>query len=533
MSDSSNNNPLLQGLGGYGAGSMFGYGLGGGGVIGAWNFQQVVQLVDAPTEAKKPEKVEELDRSQYDALGGTVGSQYIGYPDTPIGGMQTYRLMDATSPTLVITYAAITGPIISGVPSFKIRNSEGKIKTRTSGPIVGDGVKVDPLDQRADLIEQMFLPLWSDLMFGCSRTIRFGHYPFEVLWDVRHGRNWIREFAELLPESVDILVDQKKNYLGLRPRYGLTGPDLIGWNSFNCTYDCEARNHRGRPRYENVRQEWWRLLKDDLQGSRLDDKAAGYVFSVAAPLGAGFTDEKGKPMGGKDTAQGVAQGLSAGRSVYLPNFAFSAKEIVNNPGLAARTAFDIHQWNLGDSAGSQSAILDKLKFRNINLVRGMCRPEREILEATKGGMGQGDSSTHGQIGIVDSEMIMASFYRQINRGPINNVLRLNYGPDAADSVFSDPAPLADPQVEYLQKLLLAIMADPQGVQMILPKIDKDALLDRTETPALETPDELPPLPGAQLGQSPANGENGKPALPMGKRMAAGAALSDRINGKAA
>lgn len=491
-----------------------------GGVIAAWNFPQTVELFGTVKEARKPENVEELNRPTYDLYSGGAFDRFVGYPNTPPGTLQTYRLMDCTSPTLTLIKASIIAPIVSADPTFHVVTPEGKKRPR--GVLAGDGVQTDELDKRADLIEQIFSPLWPDLMFDCCRSLSLGHYPFEVIWEVKNGRNWIKEFVGLPPEWTAVLVDKKRRYLGIRPMVQISGPDLIGWNSFNCVYDCEARNHHGRPRHENARQEWWRQLQDDMQGSRLDDKSAGFVFSVAGP-DTSFIDDQGNSITGKQAAQAIAQLLAAGRSVYLPNFAFSAKQIVANPDLAAATAFSIKQYDLGNVGPSQAAILNKLEYRDKRLVRAWCRPEREILESSRGGLGQGDSSVHGQVGIVDSEMVMGMFYRQINAGPVDDVLRLNFGPEAVGSVVIAPPPLADPQVEFLQKVILALMADQQASQEMLSRIDIPTLLDRTETPSLETPKPIP----AQPQQQP----NVEPTPVKGKRMAVGAMLADRINGK--
>lgn len=520
-------NPLLNGLAGFGSGPFGGYN-GYGTVIGAWNFPQLAQVDgDSVKEAKKPEKVPELERTTTGLYAGGAYDRFIGYPNTPPGSLSTYRLMNTTSPTLTLVRGMITAPIVSGVPTFQIRTANGKVKTR--GPIVGDGISKDPLDQRADLIEQMFMPLWSDFMFNNCRSLAMGHTPYQVEWAIKNGRNWITEFADLPPEWVQLLVDSHRKLLGVRPMANLSGPDLVGWNSFVCTYDNEGRNWHGRPRHENARQEWWRQLQDDLQGSKLDDKASGFTFKVAGP-NQNFV-VNGQTVSGEQAAQAIAQLLSAGRSVYVENFAFSTQAIAKNPELAKGTMWDIEQFNLGNVGPSQDAILKKLEYRDKRLVRAWGRPEREVLEAARGGIGQGDASAHGDIGIVDTEMIMSMFYGQINRGPINNVLRLNYGQDAIDSVFAKAPPLADPQVDFLQKVVLALAADDQASQELLSLIDTPALMDRTELPSLETPKKLPPRPG-DIQQD--GGNNGSGAtVPNGNKMKVGAALADRMNGKAA
>ena len=114
------------------------------------------------------------------------------------------------------------------------------------------------------------------------------------------------------------------------------------------------------------------------------------------------------------------------------------------------------------------------------MFRAWLRPERVGLESRHGS--RADASKHTETGLTDSELLHADLCEQLNRGVVDDLLTLNYGVDAARSVYVSPSPLQEAKRTLLANLLAAVWRNPATLGPFLSQVDMEAVFDVMEVP---------------------------------------------------
>lgn len=523
----------------------FGYGMFG------WALPPVPQRVadvpapDAPTgQAKTGDQMLGLF-----GVGGADANWLSGFADAPPGNYRVWRLM-ARQPTLALARALVIGPILSGSRCVEVRQPAGKPKKRKTGPIVGDGVISDPLDKRAEFVNDTLSPLLYELIRDMLRALVLGHKPFEVVWDVKGGMDVIKRFKSLRNEVTQIILQEGTgDFVGLKN--GQSDP-IYGADAFNFANDPEDDYPYGSTRMENCREQWWFGLQQWRKLGELAQKAVGISMTIAGPTGTGKKDSNGNTIDGPNAAQRVAIEVAKQRPVWMPRNLIPldperAGDVEYLKAWAAANeaaAFKLEQFDWGNTAPASDSILGQLAKLDVELMRGWSRPEREAMEGQHGT--KAEAGTHGQVGVTDSDLCHGDCCRAISRGPINDLLERNFGIDARDSVYLEPAPIQDAAKQMLADFLKQAQSNPQNSQDMYKKLDKAkafADLDypiREDVDANEDPEPIvPPLaPGTPKdanadGSANGNGRmngNGK-AVKLSREDGDGWSWMDWMDGK--
>jgi hypothetical protein len=172
-----------------------------------------------------------------------------------------------------------------------------------------------------------------------------------------------------------------------------------------------------------------------------------------------------------------------------------------------------------------------------------------VLEATTAGS-RADSESHTDNAILDTETVDDEIADQLNHGPdgsggvVDDVLRINWGEDAAGSVYVEPAPIQDRRLQVFKDLLKDFLIDPQFRAQLINAADKPAMLEALGIPVgknakfdevkavVPVPPGMPPRPG-EPGNSPPD-PNAPPEPPKPPRLSAnvtrGLSLLGRVAG---
>lgn len=422
--------------------------------------------------------------------GGAADNWLSGYADAPPGNYRVWRMI-AKDSTINMAIALVVGPILSSGRAVEVRQQPGQQKKRKGGPIVGDGVITDPLDKRAEFIDGAMSPLLFELIEDMATSLFLGHKPFEQVWDVKGGMEVIKEFRPLRNEATVLQVDNLTGkFLGLRHN----NIDIFGSDAFNFVNETEDGYVYGKSRADRCREDWWMSLQLRRKLYELAQKATGLTFGVEGPVGTGKQDSNGNYLDGPNPANDIANEVLKMRPFWMPStiipFDF---EQVNNPDYlkswtAANEAakFKLHQFDWGNTAPAATAILAELAELGVRMMHAFCRPQREAMEGQHGT--KAEAGIHGQIGVMDSDLRHGAYCRAISRGPINDLLERNFGPDARDSVYLEASPIQDAQKQFLSQLLTDSLTNPQNSQDLYGKLDKAKIADDLDIPIREDAD---------------------------------------------
>ena len=481
-----------------------------------WGGLQVpIRIDNPPTEPPKPKGDGPQTGDQNNYLVGGVNPM-PGYAKAPAGCYQVWRWMDA-EPTLVLGRVLIFGPILSGTRSFEVQAKPGTpVQTKRKTPVIGDGVKTDPMDARRDWLDSVLSPLLFELVRDKLDALSMGHQTHETVWGTRDAREVITDFKPLAHETTFMLVNQSGEFIGARNAApGITGGsvDLYGRYCFNYANDARNRNPFGRPRHENCRQEWWDKRQKKIRMAELDRKAAGRSMIAEGPVGTGKVDSNGNAVDGPNPALDAANEIEKGRAVWVPRSIIGPPDpnqikhvdyLIAYTKLAELSQFKFSQFDWGYTGPASLAILEAIKYLDSELMRGWHRPEREAMQAEHSS--NADSGNHGDVGAQDSDMVHADICRAISKGPVNDLLVRNFGDDAADTIAIIPASVRDATTDQVTAFMNAIATNPDIATDIYKKLDKGKVFADMSLPGNEDVDpneEMPPPQPAPRTPKPA------------------------------
>lgn len=402
--------------------------------------------------AQKPEAGSATGRQQ---AGGVIGS-LPGFGPALSGTYENYRKM-SSDPTLALARMVVTAPVLAGSWGFTAH----------------EDAPADALDVIKAAIEPM-RPL---IVRECLRSLEYGWQPFEKVWQVVDNLWTVRKLKPLLPDVTQIVVADDGSFAGLQNN----GVDLAPIKSFVCTYDGEAGNFYGRSRHENARKEWSRREDVDERSAQYAGKVAGVYCVIHYPPGKSL-DAAGSEVENFVLAQRLGEALMKGKPVYCPNL-FAAANIAENPeqaaALAGKGAWVIE---FKDSGGASHAtgFIEKLKYHDSRLFRAWLRPERSAMEGQFGT--KAEAEAHGDVGLIDCELIDADIARQLNWYIIDDMLAVNWGEQARGSVVIVPAPIIDKNRAVMTKILDAILGNPGTLELFLSTFDADTMHDQFRIP---------------------------------------------------
>jgi hypothetical protein len=331
-----------------------------------------------------------------------------------------------------------------------------------------------------DFVKNMIEPMRTSILTDGLRALAMGFSAFEKVWTSRGGHVVLSKLKPLLPEITTILVDGNGNYRGLRNQStNGTVRDLLENKAFLYTYDGECNNYYGRSRHENVRVAFSHAMQTAERMAQYQKKVAGVIAQLHYPEGTS-RDAAGVERSNDWIAQQILEAVSMGRSVRFPNLFASIDDPATAADLAGKSQWVLSQFELGGTDYSPG-LLNALAYYDKLLFRGWLRPERVGLDTQHGS--RADAQQHSESSIVDSELIDQDFAAAFNSGVIDDVLTLNFGPDAKGSVWVDPSPISDAQTQAVTAVLTALLGNSQTAGDVAKQIDIGAVLDDLDVPA--------------------------------------------------
>ncbi len=369
---------------------------------------------------------------------------------------KTYREM-RLDPTIALARRLVIAPVLLSSWGFE--------QTEEAPP------------EAREFIEKQLRPLRIQIlrsaMLGC---IDFGWQSYEKVWELddASGRYVIRKLKPLLHDVTDILVEESTGrFMGLR--------QTVGWNEIvlepaECllvSLDVEGTDWYGQATMEVARSAFDKWNNIEAAADRYDRKVAGTHWVIHYPRATSIYN--GVELDNFYIAQQFLAALESSGSITIPRHIETTLDDLN---AATPDAWKIEL--LADTSAATSNFIERQKYLDALKVRAFGLPERAVLEGQFGTKAEAES--HADMAISDMEVRHQILCQLVNWHLVNPLLRYNFGEEADNSVYVEPAPIADLDRLYLRTLYQSILTNPSGFDVESAEIDTEALKERLGVP---------------------------------------------------
>jgi hypothetical protein len=356
-----------------------------------------------------------------------------------------------------------------------------------------------------DYIEEMFLGKRDWLLQGALYgALDFGWMPYELVFEVTdEGKITISKFKQLLQDFTTILVYvDTGDFAGLTnwPLYTASntwvqerdrGRTTTGWeveldenNSMVINLEVEGTDWYGistSSSLDSLVSDWNDVNKS---ANRYDKKVAGATWVVYYPVGK--TEYNGVETSNDEIARTVLSTLEASGGVAIPD---EIQEWVSD--LEDSIDKDIKgKWRIeliSARVSARQAFNDRQKYIDNLIVRVFGIPERSLLEGMFGT--KAEAETHAEIGLSTVDTKHRLIVQQFNKNAINQVLRLNWGESAIDSVWIEVAPLVSSRFNHLKEVYRLVLQSPDVGSIEAQNLNMKAIREELAVPATDGADE--------------------------------------------
>lgn len=416
----------------------------------------IAPTAETPTPDKPPEPQEPQERTSVLVSRG----YYPGFDKAPPPGLETWWLMRRYS-VIALAHAVTVGPAMAGTRTIEVQDDQGK---------------PNEAQRRKDIASKRILPQLEACLAGAFESLNFGHWLYEIEW-TESPDGIAPVLHSVLPGEATLYRDQYRQFAGYK----------IGANDYrDSRYGCLFTNNPhvdpifGESRNEFCREEWWRARQSENNADRIERKASGTQLGIGVPQGATWIDSNGKALFPKDLAQTITDAAVAGNSFTFPLCVFRYEDVARNPDLLTKSAIDLKQIDWGNTGPALLAHIARLDKLQRDIMRARLRPEREAMEGVHGT--KAEAGTHGAIGTTDTELVHAQVCQQFTRQVLNRWEQAVFGGEPM--LRAEPAPLSDPQQEFLQGVVKQLATDTATGPDLVQHINLRSLAETVELPLL-------------------------------------------------
>jgi len=196
----------------------------------------------------------------------------------------------------------------------------------------------------------------------------------------------------------------------------------------------------GRSRLENLRFMYAGWKDSVARMASYVAKNAGIVPQVHYPEGRN-PDRNGTYKDNSEHALDVLAGIGRGQGVAIPLIPPPWADDLMQSGKFTGDAASLCAWRISfaeSRSGAGSEILEDIKHKEALIARGFLWPERSFTEGTTGT--KAEAAVHGDIGLESCEDLNGDIAEFVNQQIVDELLVLNFGPEAKGSVRVVPRP---------------------------------------------------------------------------------------------
>jgi ribosomal protein S18 acetylase RimI-like enzyme len=338
-----------------------------------------------------------------------------------------------------------------------------------------------------ECIESIFMPLRDEylataLYFG---DIDFGYQCWEKIIEPKDGYLKLVRLKQLLQDITEICIGHKGGFIGVRQ----VGQDLGLHNSIHVGFRVEGSYLYGIPLLENVRGIYNMWMDCNEGARRYDRKIAGTHIIVEYPPGSSF-DAKGTEVENSVLAASVLQNLESAGGVAVPRDMAAFMQALNleSPGWKI--------WIMESGSSQQVGFTERLDYLDKQFTRGIHVPERAILEGSHGTLAEAEA--HGDVIFTIQDIKHRRVTNELNNQGVNQMLYLNFGKQAVNTVRLKASPIADKKKAFFAQIYMDLLGSPAGAQE-LQSLDLASMREQLGLPT------VPNDPGQQDPRQPQGG----------------------------
>lgn len=337
-----------------------------------------------------------------------------------------------------------------------------------------DNAPPDALDILTDNIIPLRLHLLKTSFYGC---FDFGWQPYEKVfyYDDITQKILVKKVKPLLQDNTLIQIDKANGSF-----QGFKQDDLILDldSSLLVNIDVEGTDWYGQPKMKSLEGAYDNWIICNNANIRHDSKIAGAHWIIEYPVGK-------TPFNGVDTdnfviAQGIMSQLQSSGTVIIPK---KVDQFINDANESSgQSAWTIRLESAYPTA--QVGFIDRLKYLDALKARGSGMPERATLEGQFGT--KAEAEAHADFAISNMELRHEIMVQHYNWHLVNQLLRLNWGPEFENTVWISVAPITDLERAFFSDIYKLILANPETLNNELLNMDTQAIRDRLSVPTLAT-----------------------------------------------
>lgn len=366
--------------------------------------------------------------------------------------------------------------LLRQVPAAQAIHTEWTIQAKENAP---SGAK--------EFIEKALYPHRLELLMTTFMGVcDFGWMPYEKVLQEQDGFLTYRRYKPLLHDFTHVLVYVNSGEFAGYDNdpsnvFDITDFDvntrLYENECLHVNFEKEADNWYGRSISEDLESTYDRYVDVNDTASRYDAKVAGAHWIVYYPVG--YTDYNGQTeVSNQEIAEDLLEKLEASGMMAIPDEVQEFME--DGPGKEMKGKWRVEL--LSAREGGQSSFIDRLKYLDALKVRAFHLPERSVIEGTFGT--KAEAETHTDIGLSTIDVKHRIAVQHYNRQIINELLRLNYGEEAMDTVYIMVAPLVDSRLSILKEVYRLLLQNPMSLIREMSNLDRDAIREELNLPAV-------------------------------------------------
>jgi len=373
------------------------------------------------------------------------GSAFAGMRRLP-ASYDTYRKM-RRHPTIALARALSIAPIVA---------AEWSVEADAGVP---DGM-VDFLQEQFIAVREFIVE--TALLGG----IDFGHQPFEKVFEYSGGLWRLHKLKPLLQDLTEILVTKTGAFAGLKQKNVVLPME----SCLLIPFRVEGTDWYGTPLLENVREPWNDWADANKGAARYDRKVAGAHWVVRYPRGES-KDATGSTRDNAELAAEILQTLEASGSIAIADEVQAFVDQLGNATAKSRWEITL----LEDAGGRQPTFVDRLKYLDSLMARGLLIPERSVFEGQYGT--KAEAGEQIDLALTQADLTHRYVTRLVNWHAVDQLLAINWGESYRGKARLVAAPIRDAKLQYAKEVYTAFLTDPNGFLEESGQIDTDAIKD--------------------------------------------------------
>lgn len=392
-------------------------------------------------------------------------------------GLRSYLLYSPLPATLQTYKSMGTDPVIGLAMDYIIASIVSAGETIESDPDAPEEIK-NFIEHQWDVIKPKLMSL------ALRDVYRYGWSSFEKVWYIDAKGYAIIKPKQLEAQITGLMVDPQTGHLNgvVQPLVlGTANSPSIGFPvqmdmEHACVFSWQPEGSQwyGTSTFERVRAAYNDYLESNEGAKRYDKYISGAHWIVYYPDGVNVTLD-GTSVTSAAAAASLLESLESSGAITIP---VPVQTVMGQLADQTNGGWDVQI--ISDTTPRQPSFADRLRFLDVQKVRGLGLTERSMFESSSGT--RADAGTHTDVVLSILEWRHNWLITEVNAQIINPLVEQNYGPEYMDMVRVVPVQIQKDSIQAAAEIYKLLMqADPEEAKAI----DKPALRSMLQIPSAD------------------------------------------------